>query len=65
RCNHQGCSDKVAKIIGDCRFCQSKFCSRHRLPEAHSCEGIDSCRQASHDRNASRLLADKCVAAKV
>ncbi|KAI9224959.1 hypothetical protein BC828DRAFT_216144 [Blastocladiella britannica] len=59
RCNHQGCTDKVAKIIGDCRFCASKFCSRHRLPESHACEGIDSCRQASFDKNAKLRAAEK------
>ncbi|KNE65555.1 ubiquitin-60S ribosomal protein L40 [Allomyces macrogynus ATCC 38327] len=65
RCNLPGCTAKVAKIVGTCRFCTSNYCSRHRLPEAHLCSNLDSCRQASHDRLAGKLLNEKCVATKV
>ncbi|KAI9176159.1 hypothetical protein H9P43_006524 [Blastocladiella emersonii ATCC 22665] len=65
RCNLPGCSDKIARIVGDCRHCSSKFCSRHRLPEAHQCGNLDSCRKASHDQLAGKLMGEKCVATKV
>ncbi|EPB88025.1 ubiquitin C [Mucor circinelloides 1006PhL] len=65
RCAYASCSDKVVKIIGDCRYCQHKFCSRHRLPEDHVCENLMSCRQAAHERNSIKLLSERCVASKV
>ncbi|KAI8070645.1 ubiquitin-related domain-containing protein [Gilbertella persicaria] len=65
RCSFTSCSDKVVKIIGDCRYCQHKFCARHRLPEAHACENLMSCRQAAHERNSIKLLSERCVASKV
>ncbi|ORZ34509.1 hypothetical protein BCR44DRAFT_1436334 [Catenaria anguillulae PL171] len=66
RCNHPGgCKDKVNKLIGHCQFCDTLFCSRHRIPESHACESIDSCRKASFERNSDKLLGQKCVAQKV
>ncbi|ORE04789.1 polyubiquitin [Rhizopus microsporus var. microsporus] len=65
RCAFESCSDKPVKIIGDCRYCQSKFCARHRLPEDHRCENLTSCRQAAHERNSIKLLSERCVASKV
>ncbi|KAI8992685.1 polyubiquitin [Pilobolus umbonatus] len=65
RCAFLHCNDKPVKIIGDCRYCQQKYCARHRLPEAHSCENLTSCRQAAHERNSIKLLSERCVASKV
>ena len=65
RCAVEGCTDKVAKIIGDCRYCSSSYCSRHRLPEAHTCKNIQSCREESFSKNSNKLLGEKCVADKV
>ncbi|KAI8880379.1 polyubiquitin [Backusella circina FSU 941] len=65
RCALPNCNDKPVKIIGDCRYCQSKFCARHRLPEAHACENLLSCKQAAHERNSIKLLSERCVASKV
>ncbi|KAI8082745.1 ubiquitin family-domain-containing protein [Halteromyces radiatus] len=65
RCAFGSCSDKPVKIIGDCRYCESKFCARHRLPEAHACVNLTSCRQAAHERNSMKLLSERCVASKV
>jgi ubiquitin C len=65
RCAFTNCSDRPVKIIGDCRYCQSKFCARHRLPEAHACENLMNCKQAAHERNSMKLLSERCVASKV
>ncbi|KAI7886496.1 polyubiquitin [Lichtheimia hyalospora FSU 10163] len=65
RCAFGTCTDKVIKIVGHCRYCQSQFCSRHRLPEAHACENLVSCRQMAHERNSNKLLSERCVASKV
>jgi len=59
------CSDKVVKIVGDFRYCQAKFCGRHRLPEAHACVNLTNCKQVAHERNSIKLLSERCVASKV
>jgi ubiquitin C len=65
RCAFGTCSDKVVKIVGDCRYCQAKFCGRHRLPEAHACVNLTNCKQVAHERNSIKLLSERCVASKV
>ncbi|KAI8810335.1 hypothetical protein BJ742DRAFT_888196 [Cladochytrium replicatum] len=65
RCNAENCSDRAVKIVGDCRYCSSKFCARHRLPEAHACPNIQSCRADAQTILEKKLLTEKCVASKV
>lgn len=72
KCSHEGCQNKVVKIIGDwysrtnlSRYCLSKFCSPHRLPESHQCPNLEHCRQDSFNKNAGKLRNEKCVATKV
>ncbi|TPX72630.1 hypothetical protein SpCBS45565_g00288 [Spizellomyces sp. 'palustris'] len=65
KCNMSGCSDKVVKIVGQCRYCTHGFCAKHRLPEAHQCQEMQTCRAAAQSRLAGKLLNEKCVASKV
>lgn len=32
-CQFGTCTTFAVKIIGDCRYCNAKFCGKHRLPE--------------------------------
>lgn len=64
RCAVSECTDRVAKIVGDCRYCGLGYCSRHRLPESHACDNIQGCRQQSYEKNSSKLMGEKCVADK-
>lgn len=61
RCSMTGCCDRVAKIVGECRYCGLGYCSRHRLPESHACDNIQGCRQQSYEKNSSKLMGEKCV----
>ncbi|EKX37108.1 ubiquitin [Guillardia theta CCMP2712] len=65
KCNHEGCTSKVAPIIGDCKYCQHKFCGSHRLPETHCCAAMDTCKAAAFEKNAAKLENEKCVAPKL
>jgi hypothetical protein len=65
RCAVENCPDRIAKIVGECRYCGQGYCSRHRLPESHSCDNLQCCRQESYEKNSSKLLNEKCVADKV
>ena len=38
RCSYCG---KVEKMPFRCKFCKGVFCSSHRLPENHECEGLE------------------------
>ena len=65
KCCFGDCQDRVVKIIGDCKFCKSKFCGRHRTVEAHMCPNIEQCRQAHFDKNEKKLMGEKTMAPKV
>ncbi|KAI8903623.1 hypothetical protein EDD86DRAFT_214874 [Gorgonomyces haynaldii] len=65
KCSNAGCNDRAVKIVGDCRYCSSKFCAKHRLPEAHACPNLESCRQSSKDTLTNKLLQEKTVVTKV
>lgn len=65
RCAFIHCSDKICKVIGDCRYCQSSYCSRHRLPEAHTCKNLTGCKRVAHERNSVKLIEERCVANKI
>ncbi len=65
KCFIDQCLDRVAKIVGDCRYCSHAYCGKHRLPESHACEKISNCRQESYEKNSNKLLNGKCVADKL
>ncbi|CEI85629.1 hypothetical protein RMCBS344292_00087 [Rhizopus microsporus] len=65
RCSLELCTSAYVKIIGDCNYCQAKYCSRHRLPEDHACYNMNVCKQLAHRRNSEKLLNEYCVASKV
>ena len=64
-CNYSDCKDRYVKIIGDCRWCSGKFCSRHRQTELHACANLESCKQASSARLTAKLNGEKTVSSKV
>ena len=60
-CAWDSCLERYAKVIGDCVYCKGKYCARHRLPESHHCQNIQSCKQLSFDTNHSKVMNGKCV----
>merc|ERR1712137_888853 len=44
-CLLEGCKGRVVAMIGTCKYCSNNFCQEHRLPEAHACPGLQSCKQ--------------------
>ena len=63
-CYFSNCTRRVA-LIGDCRFCKSKFCLKHRLPEEHSCQKMEDCRKNAFNINEENVMKGKCVPEKV
>ena len=61
RCNFPQCKRRASLIIGDCKYCQLHFCNEHRLPESHSCQGMDKCKQEHFNRNKDKLMSEKVV----
>lgn len=61
RCSKQGCKTFAQPIVGDCGFCQQRFCGKHRMLESHNCSGLDDARQADKDRNAAKLEGERTI----
>ncbi|CEP60714.1 Tmc1p LALA0_S01e17282g [Lachancea lanzarotensis] len=65
RCFYDKCGSTALKFIGDCQFCQGHFCSRHRIMENHACQGLTSCKEQMHQRNADKLAAEQTIVSKI
>jgi predicted nucleic acid binding AN1-type Zn finger protein len=64
KCAFGECQDRVAKIIGFCKFCEKDFCSRHRTVESHTCEKLEACRKQHFDKNSNKLMNEKVGGSK-
>ncbi|KIY42950.1 hypothetical protein FISHEDRAFT_38396 [Fistulina hepatica ATCC 64428] len=70
RCQHQlgtdeQCNSAALRIIGSCPHCSMLFCGSHRLPEHHSCNKMEDCRQQAFERNKTKLESERTVASKM
>ncbi|EXJ83178.1 hypothetical protein A1O1_06797 [Capronia coronata CBS 617.96] len=61
RCSKDGCKAPAQPIVGDCGFCQKRFCGKHRMLESHNCEGLEDARRADKDRNTAKLEGERTV----
>lgn len=61
RCTKDGCKALAQPIVGDCGFCQKRFCGKHRMLESHNCTGLEDARQADKDRNTAKLEHERTV----
>ena len=59
------CLKKSATIVGDCKYCECKYCPNHRLPEVHKCPKMETCKKESFDKNYNTVISQKCVASMV
>jgi hypothetical protein len=57
------CSSPALTMIGLCDACQKRFCARHRLPEEHECEALETQRKKAYDENKERLESESKAAA--
>lgn len=65
QCYFDRCTSPASKFIGDCNFCKGHYCSKHRLMENHACEGLTSCKEAMHKRNADKLVSEQTKVPKI
>ncbi|CDO94967.1 unnamed protein product [Kluyveromyces dobzhanskii CBS 2104] len=65
KCCFDKCSSTAVKFIGDCNFCDGHFCSKHRLLENHLCQGLKSCKDQMHQRNADKLHKEQPIVPKI
>jgi len=61
RCSKDACKAPAQPIVGDCGFCQKRFCGKHRMLESHNCEGLEDARKADKDRNTAKLEGERTV----
>lgn len=64
-CFHGKCTNLASNFIGDCKFCNGHFCSKHRLMENHDCKGLNNCKKQMHDRNAEKLNKEQTHLPKI
>jgi len=64
-CTFPNCVSAQVRIVGDCTFCEGKFCTKHRLLEDHSCPGLVNAKKKEWDRLKGKLEGEKTVASKV
>lgn len=65
KCTFAGCTSMPLRMVGDCQLCTGKFCSKHRLLEAHQCKGLKGWKDTCFERNALKLQSEQTVAPKV
>ncbi|CCH63091.1 hypothetical protein TBLA_0J00930 [Henningerozyma blattae CBS 6284] len=65
QCYYGDCSSTISKFIGNCKFCNKNYCSKHRLMEIHDCRGLKSCRDQMHKRNAEKLASEQTKSPKI
>jgi predicted nucleic acid binding AN1-type Zn finger protein len=64
-CSFNKCFTKASVTIGYCRYCTLKYCSKHRLPESHVCDGIESCHLESFEKIKFKLTSEKTIGSRV
>ncbi|KAJ6547454.1 hypothetical protein B0H19DRAFT_953991 [Mycena capillaripes] len=59
------CNSAALRIVGQCALCRAQFCGDHRMPEHHSCNALEDCKQQAFNRNKTKLEAERTVASKM
>jgi len=65
QCSFDTCNKKSLNGLGDCKYCNGKYCSAHRLPEEHACSNMQDCKNASFMKNKTKLLNEKCTSVRI
>ncbi|KAH3766007.1 ubiquitinfusion protein [Pelomyxa schiedti] len=65
KCTIPECKKRAVLLVGDCKYCSGHFCPEHRLPEDHTCTGMDTCRAVHFNKNKDKLMSEKCVSSQV
>ena len=64
RCHFKDCKEKAQPIVGECGFCNERYCGKHRLLESHECSGLEDCKDEARERNKERLEGERTVVVK-
>ena len=64
-CSFKGCKKKPVRIIGDCKYCESKYCNNHRLPETHFCCNYIDVKNNSKKILENKIMNEKCIGEKL
>jgi predicted nucleic acid binding AN1-type Zn finger protein len=65
KCHVKDCAKRVVLIIGDCKYCENRYCEFHRIPESHQCTNMEACRKKSFEQNQARVMSEKTNASKM
>jgi membrane associated rhomboid family serine protease len=45
-CNYKDCKESINYLPFKCKYCGRTFCTKHRLPENHDCDGIKGSKES-------------------
>jgi predicted nucleic acid binding AN1-type Zn finger protein len=65
KCSFAECLKKHELIIGDCKYCQSKFCMKHRYASSHNCPKINEYKASQQALLKRKLDEGKCESNKL
>lgn len=57
-CAVKNCKVKVPNIMGLCDLCSVSHCNKHRVPEAHSCGGLEKAKAEARKKQEDKTLAE-------
>ena len=58
RCGTGDCRGKIA-LVGHCKYCDTEYCLKHRLPEVHDCKNRETMRSTAFEANREQLMHGK------
>jgi predicted nucleic acid binding AN1-type Zn finger protein len=64
-CTVEECTSRVVRIIGECKYCSSQYCGKHRLPEDHLCKNMNDVKKRAFEINEVKVLDGQCVGKKI
>ena len=59
------CKQKAGLLTFACKYCESSFCTQHRLPEEHACSHISEMKAKCKLDNTSNIRNNVCVSKKI
>ncbi|CAH6721301.1 AN1-type zinc finger protein Tmc1p [[Candida] jaroonii] len=65
KCYFKNCNVNYLKLVGDCQYCQGKYCHKHRLLENHDCNYLNQYKLLEHQKNAIKLENERTISSRV
>ena len=65
KCNFKKCKKKLILSNLECKYCEKRFCSGHRLPEEHKCDKLSEIHKQENEKICKKLKDEECIPKKI